>query len=223
MVLIYTTPPIFMVWSALFNIHCSPCAEMCCNICHTGGADKSLAHPGRKKANVSVRMMWISFGTLPYRKKTLWQLVSQCCWNRACPWHASELVSFLVGLRTYQHPGITQTLKHMHVMFFMPLKGANRLWICVRQRYEAVTALISAAGCEILCRGDPLTGMSMWCLLQCPASTPSPTAIAKSFKQTWHPSQYVAFIFIFLALQTSTTITSYLQVNQNCGKRCGTS
>ena len=110
MVLIYTTPPIFMVWSALFNIHCSPCAEMCCNICHTGGADKSLAHPGRKKANVSVRMMWISFGTLPYRKKTLWQLVSQCCWNRACPWHASELVSFLVGLRSYQNPGICNVI-----------------------------------------------------------------------------------------------------------------
>jgi len=25
--------------------------------------------------------------------------------NRARPCHASELVSFLVGLRTYQHPG----------------------------------------------------------------------------------------------------------------------
>jgi len=35
------------------------------------GADKSLARPGKKQANVSVRMAWISFGTLPYRKKTL--------------------------------------------------------------------------------------------------------------------------------------------------------
>jgi len=34
-----------------------------------------------------------------------WQLASRCCWNRARPWHASELVSFLVGLRTYQHRG----------------------------------------------------------------------------------------------------------------------
>ena len=33
------------------------------------GADKSLARPGRKQANVSVRMAWISFGTLPCRKK----------------------------------------------------------------------------------------------------------------------------------------------------------
>ena len=36
-------------------------------------------------------------------KKT-WQLASRCCWNRARPWHASELVSFLVGQRTYQDP-----------------------------------------------------------------------------------------------------------------------
>ena len=69
------------------------------------GADKSLARPGRKQANVSVRMAWISFGALLCRKKKTWQLASRCCWSRACPWHASELVSFLVGLRTYQHPG----------------------------------------------------------------------------------------------------------------------
>jgi len=41
-------------------------------------------------------------------KQTWWQLASRCCWNRVCPWHASKLVSFLVGLRTYQHPGKTQ-------------------------------------------------------------------------------------------------------------------
>jgi len=51
-------------------------------------------------------MAWISFGTVPCReKKSWWQLASRCCWNRACPWHGSELISFLVGLRTYQHPG----------------------------------------------------------------------------------------------------------------------
>ena len=33
------------------------------------GADKSLARPGRKEANVSVRMARISFGALPCRKK----------------------------------------------------------------------------------------------------------------------------------------------------------
>jgi len=39
----------------------------------------------------------------PAGKETWWQLASRCCWNRARPWHASEPVSFLVGLRTYQH------------------------------------------------------------------------------------------------------------------------
>jgi len=39
------------------------------------------------------------------KKKIWWQFASRCCWNRAHPLHASELVSFLYGLRTYQHPG----------------------------------------------------------------------------------------------------------------------
>jgi len=52
---------------------------------------------------------WREFPSAPCltgKKKTLWQLASRCCWNRARPWHASVLVSFLVGLRSYQHPGI---------------------------------------------------------------------------------------------------------------------
>ena len=41
-------------------------------------------------------------------KKTWWQLVSRCCWNGARSWHAFKLVSFLVGLRTYQHRGTSR-------------------------------------------------------------------------------------------------------------------
>jgi len=67
--------------------------------------DKSLARSGRKQANVSVRMAWISFGALPCRKKKCMEPASLCCWNRAPLWHTSEPLSFLVGLRTYQHPG----------------------------------------------------------------------------------------------------------------------
>ena len=37
--------------------------------CMYSGAGKSLALPGKKQANVSVRMAWISFGALPCRKK----------------------------------------------------------------------------------------------------------------------------------------------------------
>ena len=49
-------------------------------------------------------MASISFGAKPWKKKTWWRLASRYCWNSARSWHASELVSFLVGLRTYQHP-----------------------------------------------------------------------------------------------------------------------
>ena len=46
------------------------------------GADKSLARPGRKQANVSVRMAWISFGALPRRKKNLTTRVSMLLKSR---------------------------------------------------------------------------------------------------------------------------------------------
>ena len=44
-------------------------------------------------------------------EKTWWQLASPCCWNRARPWHASELVSLLVELRTYQHPSTNYIIR----------------------------------------------------------------------------------------------------------------
>ena len=60
------------------------------------GANKSLARPGRKEANVSVRMVWISFGALPCKgEKTCWKLASRFCWNRARPWQASKLIIFI--------------------------------------------------------------------------------------------------------------------------------
>ena len=90
------------------------------------GADKSLAWPGRKRANVSVRMAWISFGAFPCRKKkSLWQLASRCCWNRARPWRASELVSFLVGLKTYQHHGIWSVWRQISVSESICVSQAN--------------------------------------------------------------------------------------------------
>ena len=46
---------------------------LCCLLSQSGlfyrDAGKSLAQPGRKQVNVSVRMAWISFGVLPCRKK----------------------------------------------------------------------------------------------------------------------------------------------------------
>ena len=48
---------------------------------------------------------WREFPSTPCLagKETSWQLASRFCWNRERPWYTSELVSFLVGLRTYQH------------------------------------------------------------------------------------------------------------------------
>jgi len=43
------------------------------------------AYDGASYPNVSIRMAWISFDALPYRKeKSWWELASQCCWNRTC-------------------------------------------------------------------------------------------------------------------------------------------
>jgi len=43
-------------------------------------------------------------------KEIWWQLAFRFCWNRARPLHATKLVSFLVGLRTYQHPRIRRCI-----------------------------------------------------------------------------------------------------------------
>ena len=75
------------------------------------GVDKSLARPGRKQANVS----W-------------WLLAYQCCWYRARPWHASELVSFLLGLRTYQHPGVKEYRRTRGVSPLITNLGARWRW-----------------------------------------------------------------------------------------------
>ena len=47
------------------------------------GADKSSTRPGRKQANVSVRMTWISFGAMPCRKKLMTARVSMLLKSRA--------------------------------------------------------------------------------------------------------------------------------------------
>ena len=68
------------------------------------GAEKSLARPGKKQANVSIRMAWISFGALPCRNRNLMTARVSILLKSRASLTCSELVSFLVGLRTYQHP-----------------------------------------------------------------------------------------------------------------------
>ena len=74
-------------------------------------ADRSLVRPRRKQANVSVRIAWIHFGAFPWRGKKKLDDSSRLDVVEIArvTWHASELVSFLVGLRTYQHLGTIQT------------------------------------------------------------------------------------------------------------------
>jgi len=116
--------PVLIVHFIVFVPGCCQFSSMCrCLTCRNRisgcmfyrGAHMSLARPRRRLANVSVRMACISFGALPW-----WQLASWWCSNRALPWHASELVSFLVGLGTYKHPGInglTQVIFKGRVFF----------------------------------------------------------------------------------------------------------
>ena len=78
---------------------------------------------------------WREFPSAPClagKKKTWWQLASPCCWNRARPWHASELVSFLVGLRVYQHP------RYINCMHLVQNKKKN-----VTEKYSVFCSICS--------------------------------------------------------------------------------
>ena len=59
--------------------------------------------------------------------------MSQFCWNRARLWHASELVSFLVGLRTYQHHVICLTNVKSTIAWTSPsmtlVRASQRIWV----------------------------------------------------------------------------------------------
>ena len=79
------------------------------------GAYKFLARPGRKQANVcqnGMNFLW----RLALQKKNWWKLASRCCWNRARPWRASELVFLLIGLRTYQYKYLCIQLLHCSIV-----------------------------------------------------------------------------------------------------------
>ena len=88
-------------WRTQYNTHglCTPGmgGTLALRIVIYRVADKSSARPGRKQANVSVRMAWIAFGALPCRgeKKNLTARVSMLLKS-----HASLLcfrVCFLPG------------------------------------------------------------------------------------------------------------------------------
>ena len=100
---------------------------------------------------------WRQFPLAPClaRKQTWWQLVSRYCWNRARPWHASELVSYLVGLKTYQHPDkqLTSPVHFIHVPDKCFMRRAETrttfhpwfaVWCCISVRWK-VSKILSVS------------------------------------------------------------------------------
>jgi len=141
-------------------------------------------------------MARVSFGALHEKKKTWWQFASRCCWNRGRPWHASELVSFLVRLRTYQHPGITAFLRSdkwnfndiltlSYGIFFIVISvgrkwdGRKRWWgravsACLAILVTATTRDTSPSSSHFIIRRP---------------STPQTVHLSSSRKRCWIPAQ----------------------------------
>ena len=107
-------------------------------------------------------MAWISFGALPCKGGaggTWWQLASRYCWNRARPWHPSELVFFLVGLRTHQHACSVALLifnldiRWRRVVSVTPRHSGGKgfLYIRIRGLLVSITSLDPLDSWEIFC------------------------------------------------------------------------
>jgi len=83
----------------------------------------TVAYNGACSPKVSVKMAWISFGALPCRKKTWWQLASQCCWNRA-----HRLTCFLsasVTRKSLQMETWTDPFSQQHYWFHPTTLGST--------------------------------------------------------------------------------------------------
>jgi hypothetical protein len=95
---------------------------------------------------------WREFPSAPClaKKKKCWQLATRCCWNRALPWHASELVSFLVELRTYQHPGITGSAG-----CFLTRSVATVRKLSYKVQFPKLFYLVTPADCTVSSRYRP--------------------------------------------------------------------
>jgi len=138
------------------------------------GADKSLARPGRKQANISVRMAWISFGALPCRKRNLMTArvsillkprASLTCF-RACflPGRAKDLSAPRYSgygkmshrcspLVTFFYPAYFQTLSSGSLKIVCTNSGChpkqNVIWALCRPRLEGEGRENGAAGSKI--------------------------------------------------------------------------
>ena len=139
---------------------------------------------------------WREFTSAPCLaggKKTWWQLTSRCCWNRARPWYASGLASFLVGLRTYQHTGVGVTVylqqsdvyyQHCLNMFRASLcSSSGEQYVCYWMLCAALVLLVVVgSGCGALRCGvwASWTNLHSARSLQLSAPQPLPTTSSRT-------------------------------------------
>jgi len=147
---------------------------------------------------------WREFPSAPClarKKKTRWQLASRCCWNRAHPWHASELVSFLIGLRIYQHPSIMmmhsyKTPKQNTVFLrnLMSELSANFVHLHIFTSTLVSSKMNRISDALGLSRLKCKTNMAIWvgCVCTLPSWVPDPTHEKRKLVMTrefsWFPS-----------------------------------
>ena len=105
------------------------------------GASKSLAWPGRKQANVSVRMVWISFGALPCRGGDLMTLrisvllksrVSLTCF-RACflPGRAKDLSAPRYFFKVHLNISLPSVPRYLKWFLSFRFNHQNVICVCV--------------------------------------------------------------------------------------------
>ena len=83
----------------------------------------TVAYNGARSPNVSFGMVWISFGALPCRTKTCWQLVSRCCWN--CTHHLICFLSASVTRKDLKFSTWTDRSFQRHYQF-RPMTSGSR-------------------------------------------------------------------------------------------------
>jgi len=79
---------------------------------------------------------WRKFPSATFRagkKKSWWQLASRYCSNCLGPLYSSQLVSFLVGLRTYQHSGTNL----LYPVFCYLLGNSVAFWHGIIPRFKS--------------------------------------------------------------------------------------
>jgi len=141
-------------------------------------------------------MAWISFGALPCReKKTSWQLTSRC-WNRARPWHASELVSFLVRLRTYRYVTSQKSNSLIRTYYY-----------CEFARRRSMSSALLSSVC--------IYKLGKWCQLLA-SSARKPWSVQPTCWVSFGLAHYIELWWVMLVpgIEVSEVCTSFVILNK---------